>query len=280
MKIAYLLQVRDDIQQAGHTIEALATYDDVYVSFSNEKTKEKLKVIFNHNPNVHFTNENYLTIHGDLSRTRTWLLQLVQAIEKQTYLAYINVDEFSLPITTHDKLMNYINENPNTDFIETISEENVSGLRVLMENYTIATNDIRFETNEKFRNRYIKLGYFLRKLNLKKKTIPFKLYQGPCWFVLCHSTAQKIVENMYECSENFCHSAYSEEVYFGSIIQKYSTNVINKCLTYLSPKFTHAQDSSIVAKTDFENINEDHYFVNKANREDYPELYDMYIKQY
>jgi len=98
MKIAYLMQVKSNVNQAGALIQALATYDDVFVSFGELKDKDMLAEAFFSNPNVTIITEHCFVATGGLSVPRTWLILLHNALKKGNYAAYIPVNEFSVPL--------------------------------------------------------------------------------------------------------------------------------------------------------------------------------------
>lgn len=280
MKIAYLLQIRENHEQAGHIISALSTYDDVFVSFYDEKSRNDLKAAFKSNSNVHFSEENYPMMVGDLSRPRIWLLLLIQALSTGNYCAYINIDEFTCPLVSRDSIIEFFRKSPNVDYVQATHEDQLPDFRNRMQLITIGTNDLGFKEHEWFRNNCYKFGKFLRLIGIKRKRIPFDLYQGPSWFVLSHPTAQLIADQMQECSGNFVHSWFSEEVYFQSVIHKYGVNVQNECCTYLSPAWKTTIESVSVHPDEFEHARETKLFANKVVRSEYPEIFDEFIANY
>jgi hypothetical protein len=279
MKIAYLMQVRENIIQAAHTITALSTYDDVFVTCFDFDEGRPLAKQFQDNSNVHFINENYEFMEGSLSIPRVWLLLLHNALSFGPYGAYINISEYTLPIISRDDLEKELLDSRDYDMIQYTSEKQVPNLRDNYQKFSIGPSDPRYSKDEKFRKRMLKLSSFVYSIHVRRKKIPFELYQGPCWFVLSHDTAVKIDENMEECSSNFNLSFFSQEVYFQSAINKYSDKIINKCVVLLDRAWEPKFFSKTVSNQQLED-NDSKYFAYMVKREDNQEIYDKYIEQY
>jgi len=279
MKIAYLMQVRDDINQAAHTITALATYDDVYVTCYDFDEARPLARRFMNNNNVHFINENYEFMEGSLSIPRVWLMLLHEALKNGPYGAYINVTEYTLPIRSRDELEKIIIENRGSDFIQSESEKEVTGLRHKYQKYSIGPTDPRYSTEPKFKKNMERLSSFVYSIHVRRKKIPMEIFQGPCWFILSQETAKKIDENMGECSDYFNLSFFAQEVYFHSAINKYSDNIINECIVLLDRKWEPDFFPEFVANDKIEN-NNSKFFVNKISLNDNEELFDKLVEQY
>ena len=280
MKIAYLMQIRDNILQAAHIITALASYeDDVFIASYDLDASRPLTKEFKNNPHVFFINENYEFMEGSLSIPRVWLLLLTKAVDNDKYDAYINVNEYTLPIISREKLEEQLLKKPDYDFIQYTSEDQMPEIRKKYQKFHIGPGDPRYIKEPKFRKRMNQISNFLYLIHIRRKTIPFKLFYGPCWFILSHATATKLTTNIAECSNYFNLAIFSQEVYFQSAIHKYSDHIINNCVVLLDSKW-HPNFFANFVK--LENIPTDttKFFANKVQRIDNPELFDKFIELY
>lgn len=276
-KIAFLVEIVDNIEQAGDLITALATYDEVFVSFGSLEDKETMTQVFTKNPNVHLLDENLKVIQGTLSVSRTYMILLKAAIECGNFCAYIPLNEYSLPIVNREEIFSFINAHPNTDVNYAICEDDLPGFRRLMRTFVIGTKGV-IKGVESASSTFLKIGKFIYVLGIRKKNIAEKLYCGQVWSIMCHKTAKMLVDNLYECSENYYLSWFSEDSYFSTFIRKYSKKVLNKKVCNEGEKefgnlSLDLDSDEIVQKGDW-------FFVNRAIKENYPKVYKSYLKKY
>ena len=82
MKLVYLIQGRDDPEQAVQLTNALSIDDYVVLTLNDSHWIDEAYYLFNKHRNILLSTSTAFATKGDLSASRTWLYQLKEATEK------------------------------------------------------------------------------------------------------------------------------------------------------------------------------------------------------
>jgi hypothetical protein len=210
MKLVYLIQGRDDPEQAVQLTNALSIDDYVVLTLNDSHWIDEAYYLFSKHRNVLLSTSTAFATKGDLSASRTWLYQLKEATEKFKFDYAINLTENIMPTVTRDELVAQLEKYDNSNIISINRDSDSSKeLKKELSRYYLGTNSKDFVRKQKYRDRMKKYANFLYLIGFKRK-LDFTVYEGEPWFALTYNTATTLGNELKFASQNFILSWYSE----------------------------------------------------------------------
>ncbi len=210
MKIAFLLQGRDDPEVAIQMAIALSKQDFVILTLNNEIWRDRARHYFSDNHKVHVNNSTDYALAGDISSVRTWLYQMKDATDKFEFDVCINLTENVLPTTTRQELVNYLQENLADNIISIKRNSQTDAyLASTLKKYYLQTSSEQFSKKKSKRRKTSLMADALYFLGIRRR-LKFTVYEGEPWFVLSYRTAQFLAENLSFASGHFIFTWYPE----------------------------------------------------------------------
>lgn len=232
MKLVYLIQGRDDPEQAVQLTNALSIDDYVVLTLNDSKWIDEAYYLFSKHRNVLLSTSTAFATQGDLSASRTWLYQLKEATEKFKFDYAINLTENVLPMISRDELVTQLASYDGANVIS-INRNTVSDkeLKKQVDRYYLGTNNRLFVTKESYRNRMKKYANILYGLGFRRK-LDFDVYEGEPWFALTYNTATTLGNELKFASEHFILSWFSERFMVQTMWKKFVPHqmTVNDCL--------------------------------------------------
>lgn len=221
MKLVYLIQGRDDPEQAVQLTNALSIDDYVVLTLNDSKWIDEAYYLFNKHRNVYLSTSTAFATKGDLSASRTWLYQLKEATEKFKFDYAINLTENIMPTLTRDELIDVLNTYEGSNIISINKNSDMDDeLKKEVSRYYLGTNSKDFVLKENYRNRMKKYANILYALGIKRK-IDFTVYEGEPWFALTYNTATTLGNELKFASEHFILSWFSERFMIQTMWKKF-----------------------------------------------------------
>jgi hypothetical protein len=210
MKIVYLIQGRDDPEQAIQLANALSIDDYVVLTLNDNKWIDEAYYLFNRHRNIHLSTSTAFATVGDLSASRTWLYQLKEACEKFKFDYAINLTEHVMPTKTRAEIVEMLTHfDGESVFSVKRNSEDDEALKKQITQYFVGTNAKQFALRESYRKRMQSYASILYSLGIRRK-IDFTIYEGEPWFALNYNMALAFGNELKFASEHFILSWYSE----------------------------------------------------------------------
>jgi len=221
MKLVYLIQGRDDPEQAVQLTNALSIDDYVVLTLNDSHWIDEAYYLFNKHRNILLSTSTAFATKGDLSASRTWLYQLKEATEKFKFDYAINLTENVMPTLPRDELIAYLEKYDQSNIIS-INRDTTSNneLKNEVERYYLGTNSKSFQTKESYRKRMQTYANILYRVGFKRK-IDFPVYEGEPWFALTYNTATTLGNELKFASQYFILSWFSERFMIQTMWKKF-----------------------------------------------------------
>ena len=287
MKIAYLIHYMkknyDELSENLDTI--LDAGDDCFLIVNDDDLRDELMLAYANEPRMHLVHKQEAALPGDLSSPRGMIIQISDALEFEeengfTYDAFINLTDGMLPITSKQKLEQYLNQYPDQDiyYIETTSE-NDPDLMTRFEEYAFFTNSIDFQKSKVIQG----MNKFTANIihNFKQKKLDDVLVLTYPWFILRHESAKALSENLSYCSNNFKMCLYPEELAIGTMLKKFSPLSHHNANIWRVNTDGKYQFETPISNVSRDSLNDnDAYFAAKIHSDDNFDLYQDYFDIY
>ena len=210
MKIVYLIQGRDDPEQAIQLANALSIDDYVVLTLNDNKWIDEAYYLFNRHRNIHLSTSTAFATVGDLSASRTWLYQLKEACEKFKFDYAINLTEHVMPTKTRDEIIDILKQyDGDSVFSIQRNTKDDEELNNQISKYYLGTNAKQFAARKSYRKRMQSYANILYSLGIRRK-IDFTVYEGEPWFALNYNMALAFGNELKFASEHFILSWFSE----------------------------------------------------------------------
>lgn len=222
MKIVYLIQGRDDPEQAIQLANALSIDDYVVLTLNDSKWIDEAYFLFSRHRNIYLSTSTAFATLGDLSASRTWLYQLKEACEKFEFDYAINLTENVLPTKKREEIVAYLQQFEQKSVLSIHrNTDNDIELKRQVSQYYLGTNSKQFASQIKYRNRMELYARILYSLRLRRK-INFTVYEGEPWFAITRPLALILSDNLSFASEHFILSWFSERFIFQTMWKKFA----------------------------------------------------------
>lgn len=221
MKLVFLIQGRDDPEQAVQLTNALSIDDYVVLTLNDSHWIDEAYYLFSKHRNVLLSTSTAFATEGDLSASRTWLYQLKEATEKFKFDYAINLTENIMPTTTRDELVTHLEQYDGENIISINRDSSTDEqLKKEVSRYYLGTNSKQFLTKPAYRERMRKYANILYRIGLRRK-IDFTVYEGEPWFALTYNTATTLGNELKFASEHFVLSWFSERFMIQTMWKKF-----------------------------------------------------------
>lgn len=235
MKLCYLIQGRDDPEQAIQLANALALEDYVVLTLNDSKWIDEAYYLFSRHRNIHLSTSTAFATVGDLSAPRTWLYQLKEACEKFKFDYAINMTENIMPTMSREEVVNYLQQFEGKSVLS-INRDSESDpeLKKQVNQYFLGTNANQFAVKKSYRERMQKYANILYALRIRRK-IDFTVYEGEPYFAMNYLLSLSLSEELQFASEHFILSWLSERFVFQTMWKKFADHhpVENACIVAL-----------------------------------------------
>lgn len=268
MKIVYLIQGRDDPEQAIQLTNALAIDDYVVLTLNDTKWIDEAYYLFSRHSNIYLSTSTAFATVGDLSAPRTWLYQLKEACEKFKFDYAINLTENVMPVMTRQEIIEYLEQfNGNSVLSIQRDSENDAELKKQVNQYFLGTNAKQFATKESYRKRMQTYANILYSVGIRRR-IDFTVVEGEPYFALNYDMSMALSEELKFASQHFILSWYSERFVIQTMWKQFAAEkpVENECIVSLS--------SSEDAKKPFRIVS------NKTTRKEIAAILNQYNPSY
>ncbi len=235
MKIVYLIQGRDDPEQAIQLTNALAIDDYVVLTLNDTKWIDEAYYLFSRHRNIYLSTSSAFATLGDLSAPRTWLFQLKEACEKFKFDYAINLTENVMPAMTREEVVTYLEQfNGNSVLSIQRDSEHDSELKRQVNQYFLGTNARQFATKQAYRQRMQTYANILYSIGIRRK-IDFTVFEGEPYFALTYNMSMALSDELRFASQYFILSWFSERFVFQTMWKQFVShqNVENECIVAL-----------------------------------------------
>ena len=249
MKIVYLIQGRDDPEQAIQLANALSIDDYVVLTLNDSKWVDEAYYLFNRHRNIHLSTSTAFATMGDLSASRTWLYQLKEACDKFKFDYAINLTEHVMPVKSRDEIIQLLKQcdGDSVFSIQRNSEEDET-LKKQVSQYFLGTNARQFAIRESYRKRMQSYANILYRIGLRRK-LDFTVYEGEPWFALNYNMALAFGNELKFASEHFILSWFSERYVIQTMWKQFVAHqsFVNDYLVALNPEEEKSKPFKVVA---------------------------------
>lgn len=228
MKIAYLMHyLGEDYEEVSENIDQiLEGGDHVFVMTNDEKLRDEVFIAYGSVPECHVSTVQSAALHGDLSLPRGTILQMKDALEYEEdadvdFDYFINLTDGMIPVRSRDQIVRELETLQGQDAYVTVADSDSSeALKKRMEEYAFFTNSIAFQKSRMLQG----MNTFTKNIvkNFNRREMDDTVVQTWPFFVLCHNSAEALVENLAYCSNQFMMCMYPEELCFGTMLKKFS----------------------------------------------------------
>jgi hypothetical protein len=231
MRIAIMMLVHKNQEQAQRLIDHLSTDFDIYVHID-----KRSKISIAKSENV-FVYKKYKSYHGSFNQTFTTLFLLREAF-KTGYNRYILISAQDLPLVSNSRIINFFANN-NREYLEIKKIPTPDGWPPMDRLISYYPNNIIRDNSGFFT---VFLYRFQRKIlyiwgKFRPRIIDYDFYGGCNWTNYTHSCVAKIFEYLEKNKQylnRFKWTHCSDEIFFQTLVyQLPGLEIISDALRYI-----------------------------------------------
>lgn len=224
MKIVYLIQGRDDPEQAIQLTNALAIDDYVVLTLNDSKWIDEAYYLFSRHRNIYLSTSTAFATVGDLSAPRTWLYQLKEACEKFKFDYAINLTENVMPVMPREEIVAYLEQfNGNSVLSIERDSANDAEFKKQVKQYFLGTNARQFATKQSYRKRMQTYANILYNIGIRRK-VDFTVVEGEPYFALNYNMSLALSDELKFASQHFILSWFSERFVFQTMWKQFAAD--------------------------------------------------------
>lgn len=190
MKFAYLIMAHDNEEQLRILIDALDYQEnDIYLHI-DKKSDLNIKTFSTENAKLHIY-KCFSVYWGDMSQTKCQIFLLSEAI-KEYHDYYHLISGHDLPIKSHDRIVQFFQQNKGKQFIHFESTEYC--MKEACRYYHVLAPLTLRCSNSFLRNRLQMIENSIIHYQ-RRKAVTRKIYCGANWYSITHSLAEEFCSN-------------------------------------------------------------------------------------